>query len=1291
MQGVRRFLRRGLRLVPAVLLLSLCSVCVGSAWPLSIAVRAAGPVLQAQLDLASPDSSRARLLVLPAGTRTLEVTGATGEPGAVSVPGASIHVSRVMIMRGTPLATVWLDAPVARTLAAAGVVRVTVRLSARDAHGREIDPVAQAIPAARTLPDANGSTRGGYLIISADAYADALQPLIAWKRACGFDVKLVLTSETGRTLNEIKAFVRNAYDTWDIPPAYLLLAGDVEDIPSGDLIGNVTDHVYACVDGNDFIADINVGRFVAKNAGDIALQVAKTVGYESRPDTSGSAAGDEETWFNRALMVAGNYGSATPIPVCQWIGAELGKVGFAKVSEAYYPPFADGCGPYFCPIGDAIDDGVSIINYRGWSRESPPGWDVPDYTTDDIVTLANGWKLPFVFSIVCHTGDFGRPDEDGFGEVWVKAGTPAAPLGAVGFIGTAEQWSKTRWNDRIDIELFETFCYDGVHEVGPMLNTAKTALLEHFPTEIYLADAIEDEAVEFYTYIYNILADPNLSIWTERPHTLRVTGLPETIAGGTNSLSVHVTLADGTTPVAGAHVACVQDDAVTGYAMSDANGDAIVAITLASEGPVTCTVTGTNLYPWRTEMPVVPAERALTCIGASVSGADALVPGRQASVLIEVRNTGTVDLPGTAASITAPPEVEIIDGTTEFGTIAAGATATALDPVTIVVGQEVENGVRLRFTLTPSMEALATSEFRVTTAAPEFVVEAMTDGGDGVFDAGEECDLVLTVRNVGSVSGGVSIAALETSGTGAGITLIDASGRFEAIEPGATGDNAGNPFRVKLDGTLAAGTVIPLDVVYSSQDGPLGRFSTNLVVGAIDGGAPTGPDAHGYYAYDSADIDYRAQAPACHWIEISTRYDGPGTKLAIDYDNVVPQVVALPFPFTFYGQSYDSVLVSDNGWLAFDTTYFFDTRNWAMPDRWGGCCQVAAFWDNLNPDRTVPGTDGIYAWNDAVNHRFVVEWNRLRNVEESATHLQSFEIVLYDPAYYPTRTGDGEIVFQYKQVVNDDYKTMYSTVGIEDQTETVGLQYSYSNQYAPGAVPLAPGLAIRLTTDSPVYNPIVLRDFAASWAPGGMRPAAASSPAGSDVPGSVLVRWDCDGDPAIAGFELLRASATSPDGASGTGAGVGGAGWSEAEVIHAGWIPAHSRCYTDSTADPGACYLYRLRAVGTVGAGRTLGETVYAGLPTNGPALCLMSPNPSPAGAVLLMRPGKGANGEVIVLDAAGRRVRTLAGDASGGAATRVVTWDGRDAFGRLVPSGTYWLRPASGSEQRAVRVMVVR
>jgi hypothetical protein len=60
------------------------------------------------------------------------------------------------------------------------------------------------------------------------------------------------------------------------------------------------------------------------------------------------------------------------------------------------------------------------------------------------------------------------------------------------------------------------------------------------------------------------------------------------------------------------------------------------------------------------------------------------------------------------------------------------------------------------------------------------------------------------------------------------------------------------------------------------------------------------------------------------------------------------------------------------------------------------------------------------------------------------------------------------------------------------------------------------------------------------------------------------------------------------------------------------------------------------------------------------------------------------------VWDARGRLVATLADGAAPGVRF-TLRWDGRDARGRPVASGVYWITVESGGERVATRVVHVR
>ena len=59
-------------------------------------------------------------------------------------------------------------------------------------------------------------TGAKYLIIAADDYVSAIQPLADWKTKKGVKAMVVPLSVTGSSASQIKNYITNAYNTWDI-------------------------------------------------------------------------------------------------------------------------------------------------------------------------------------------------------------------------------------------------------------------------------------------------------------------------------------------------------------------------------------------------------------------------------------------------------------------------------------------------------------------------------------------------------------------------------------------------------------------------------------------------------------------------------------------------------------------------------------------------------------------------------------------------------------------------------------------------------------------------------------------------------------------------------------------------------------------------------------------------------------------------------------------------------------------------------------------------------------------
>ncbi len=110
-----------------------------------------------------------------------------------------------------------------------------------------------------------------------------------------------------------------------------------------------------------------------------------------------------------------------------------------------------------------------------------------------------------------------------------------------------------------------------------------------------------------------------------------------------------------------------------------------------------------------------------------------------------------------------------------------------------------------------------------------------------------------------------------------------------------------------------------------------------------------------------------------------------------------------------------------------------------------------------------------------------------------------------------------------------------------------------------------------------------------------------------------------------------------------------------------------------------------------VGPGQGVAE-LPAGL--GGWRLSLAGPNPGVGEARVLLEAARLAPDRrapaLGIHDAAGRLIRVLPPPAPR-AGRALVRWDGRDAGGRPVAAGAYWVRPAGAPEAPAVRVTIVR
>ncbi len=322
-----------------------------------------------------------------------------------------------------------------------------------------------------------------------------------------------------------------------------------------------------------------------------------------------------------------------------------------------------------------------------------------------------------------------------------------------------------------------------------------------------------------------------------------------------------------------------------------------------------------------------------------------------------------------------------------------------------------------------------------------FIIDDSQGGnGNGVADPGETVMVIFTLTNSGLDTARNLICVVEPGDSF--ISIFEDTFNFGDLMP-----------QESLVDTVTM--VVSPSCPRAHQDSLVFRlsydgYSRTIVrtfdIGVLTAADPTGPDNYGYYAVENTDTLVAAH-PVFSWVEIS----GQGTALGLGDDDI--RQVNLPFNFTYYGNSYSRISICSNGFIAMGSASSSSYSNRSLPYS-DGIIMVAPFWDDLNPS----SSGEVYYYHDAVNHRFIVEWSGVPHFGGSQPY--TFEVIFYDPAYYPTPTGDGLILFQYQQVPDAGS----ATIGIENPSETDALQYWYNGTGDVTVLGPAAGRAILFTT-----------------------------------------------------------------------------------------------------------------------------------------------------------------------------------------------------------------------------------
>lgn len=922
--------------------------------------------------------------------------------------------------------------------------------------------------------------RGGYLILTPNNlnFADTIATLATWKHRKGYYVHVAPSSEITPSgipsYAQVYTYILNAYNNWETRPDYVLIVGDEDQrIPDYPYSTYTSDHQYSTLEGDDYFSDVLLARMSVDNMSELLVAMYKVLKYEQNPSMT------DPGYWKRGLGVAGNIGATSPRITNLWVRDLAMEHGYTRVDTVF--DWGSGA-PNWSTISTAINAGVSYVSYRGWA--GPSGWYNPDYTTTNLGQLTNGWKTGIMASIVCGTGDFGT--DVCFGEAWIRYGSTTLPKGGTCFYGCTDHGTHTAWNNPNMTGFFWSLFDQNLYHFAQMMFMGKLNVFQAYPSFNGPGGTINK-----YFNTYNSLGDPELAVRTEIPRAMAVEHSPS-ITVGTNFLNVHVT--SGALPLTEAYVNLVKgygnNEQIFEGGVTDESGDISFEFENTNTDTIFVTVTARDYIPYMgyclVTSPTISLGIDTVYVNDNSGGNNDghVNAGEHMGLTPRLRNFGTsIDATNISAVLSSPDNrVTVITGNQSYPNIAHGNSASPNGQFVIEVADNVPHGERLLLNLAVtasegSWQSLVALD--IVSVKPVQIAVSFPDIPGNRINPGQTANMVISFSNGGGLNGQQITGQLSCADQF--ISIADNYGSFGNIDVGQTGSNSANPFRISVGEEAYDGRNVNFTIAFTGNNTGIGNYdfekTFSIVIGSVSTFDPVGPDNYGYYMYDNTDLGY-SPAPIYNWVEINPNLGGSGTRMNVAADDG-SVLIALPSNIRYYGHNYGHMIVSTNGFVAFDTipydqagNYWQNWDNWPIPDPGNARAQISPFWDDLE---YVGSTNGIYQYNDVANGRFIIEWSGCRHARTAAT--ETFQIIFYNPTMHPTPTGDWEIAFQYREITNNDfnpdpqYPEAYSSVGIEDYTQNDGLEYEYDNIYHPGAAPLANGLAIKITTATGLAAP----------------------------------------------------------------------------------------------------------------------------------------------------------------------------------------------------------------------------
>lgn len=454
------------------------------------------------------------------------------------------------------------------------------------------------------------------VIVTPPEFVSTLAGFIDWKTQRGFHVVVGVrgTPEVGTTADQIKTYLHNLYNNPPpgIPaPSFVLLVGDVEQIPTFTRSASASDRPY-CAVTPDLVPDMYYGRLPATSPSQLQTMLDKTLTYDqfTMPDPS---------YLGEVVMIAGmdsNYGQVWANGQINYGTSLYFNAAHGILSHTYLYPASGGQA---AAIVQDVSDGAAYVNYT--AHGSQTSWSNPPFTQANVNSLQNAGKYCLAVGNCCLAASYQIPEC--FAETWLRAPNK----GAIGYIGGSNNtyWDEDYWwgVGYGTVVEFPTYAgnllgsYDGVfHDHGEAMAqwyVTNDALI--FAGNLAVMESGSSRTT-YYWDIYNLTGDPTLSCYLGVPAVNPVTH-PATLF--TNTTAVTVAAAPGS------YVGLTQDAAIAGAGTVDESGSLTLTLTrLLTPGTARLVVTAQNKEPYVADLDVQGATTGVDEPGTALPSTVAL-------------------------------------------------------------------------------------------------------------------------------------------------------------------------------------------------------------------------------------------------------------------------------------------------------------------------------------------------------------------------------------------------------------------------------------------------------------------------------------------------------------------------------------------------------------------------------------------------------------------------------------------------------------------------------------------